>query len=313
MKETSSYRALLLGLATGDAVGVPAEFKSRERLKASPVTDMAGYGSHQQPPGIWSDDSSLTFCLAEMLTGEYDLRKLSTFFINWRDQAWWTARGEVFDIGNATAEAIGRLRKGASPTEAGADGVHQNGNGSLMRILPLAFYLRNQPREARFRITKDVSSLTHRHIRSVLACDYAVEFTILLLNGQSPREAYAALQAGTQTFWAWQSVPVEEIRMYQRLLKQDISLLPEAEIRSTGYVVDTLEASLWCLLTTNSYAEAVLKAVNLGDDTDTTACVTGGLAGLVYGKGGIPPHWLEQLAKRAEIEALADRMAQRLG
>lgn len=305
----SPYRALLLGFATGDALGVPVEFKSRKELIVNgKVEDMIGYGTYNLPPGIWSDDSALALCLAEMLTGEYDLRKLASFFIAWLDQAWWTAHGVVFDVGNATQEAIGRLRMGVPPTEAGVSGENQNGNGSLMRIFPLIFWLKGKSPETKFAAVKEVSSLTHRHIRAVLACHYATEFALLLLDGQSPREAYTAMQHNTKMFWAMQGAPVEEIREYERLLKGDIAEIPEPQIRSSGYVVDTLEAAIWCLLTTESYPEAVLKAVNLGHDTDTTACVTGALAGLVYGAAAIPEKWLQKLAKRTEIEQLADRL-----
>jgi ADP-ribosyl-[dinitrogen reductase] hydrolase len=134
-KET--IESALLGLAVGDALGVPVEFKSRHTLSAVPVTEMIGFGTHSQPPGTWSDDSALAFCLAESLCKGYDLNDLARRFVNWCEWGYWAARNaEVFDIGNATRLAIRRLDLGISPVEAGGREEHSNGNGSLMRILP---------------------------------------------------------------------------------------------------------------------------------------------------------------------------------
>ena len=163
-------KEVLFGVAVGDAIGVPVEFKTRKSLQDDPVTDMRGYGSHHQPPGTWSDDSSLTFCLAEMLCGKYDLDNLAKRFVNWEHHAYWTPHGSVFDEGIATSAAIHRLASGVSPVKAGGNEEDSNGNGSLMRILPLLFFVKNFNIDKRFQITKDVSSLTHRHIRSVIAC-----------------------------------------------------------------------------------------------------------------------------------------------
>lgn len=306
---TGAIKSALFGVAVGDALGVPAEFKSREFLKENPVTDMTGHGTHHQPPGTFSDDSSLTFCLAEALTGGFDLHTIGRNFVRWRDEGFWTARGFVFDIGGTTGQAIGRLRKGVPPDLAGDSDELCNGNGSLMRILPLLFYLHDKPTGERFDLTRRVSSLTHRHIRSVIACFIYLEYARLLLHGNGNWEAYDTLRKEIPALL--NSLPVDpaEIARLDRLLTGNIAEEPEEAIRGSGYVLHTLEASLWCLLTTGSYREAVLKAVNLGEDTDTTAAVTGGLAGLIYGWNSIPGHWLLQLARRVDIEELAERMA----
>lgn len=131
---------------------------------------MPAYGTDQQPPGTWSDDSSLAFCLAESLCHGYDLADLARRFIDWREKAYWTAHGRVFDIGIATSQAIGRLRSGTLPTQAGGRSEEDNGNGSLMRILPLITYLAGKPIAERYRIVADASSLTHAHVRSMLSC-----------------------------------------------------------------------------------------------------------------------------------------------
>ena len=318
----------LFGVAVGDALGVPVEFKSRRRIAKDPVTGMRGYGTYDQSPGTWSDDSSLTFCLAEALTSEFDLHTIRQNFVRWYRENFWTPHGEVFDIGITTATAIGNLEGGQEPHKAGPTDEYSNGNGSLMRILPLLFYIRNKPLPERFSITHQVSSITHGHIRSAIACFYYLEFARHLLDGKSKFEAYQCLRdelpaqlrdelpAQSRDELPGQTSAPEvfpinptEIAHFDRLLKGDIHELPVEKISSSGYVIHALEASIWCLLTTDGYAEAVLKAVNLGEDTDTTGAITGGLAGLLYGMDAIPEEWLAVLARREDIEDLAQRVA----
>jgi ADP-ribosylglycohydrolase len=251
--------SLLLGTAVGDALGVPVEFRPRGSFR---VADMQGYGSHNQPPGTWSDDTSLALCLADSLSCGFDLGDVARNFVRWRDNGDFTAHGDVFDIGISTAKAISRLTSGVAPEKAGCAGVNENGNGSLMRIAPLVFYLADKPEAERFQITQKVSAITHAHEWSV----------------------------------------------FDRILRSDIRALPESAIKSGGFVIDTFEATFWCFLTTGTFRDAVLKAVNLGDDTDTTAAVCGALAGLAYGADAIPAEWLDVLAGCKMIRRLAARM-----
>jgi ADP-ribosylglycohydrolase len=305
-------KSALFGVAVGDALGVPVEFVSREELRKNPVTDMRGYGSHHQPAGTWSDDSSLTFCLADALTYDFNIHRVALNCMKWVAENFWTARGEVFDIGYGTRKAIQRLADGVDPEQAGGTDETDNGNGSLMRILPLLFYIYDKPMEERFRITRQVSSITHGHIRSVIACFYYLELAKILLSQKDKTKAYNDLQKLFIGFDLSKLASETEIAKFDRLLKDDISKLTEEEIKSSGYVLDTLEAAIWCLLTTNSYEECVLIAVNLGDDTDTTAAVAGGLAALCYGCNDIPERWLSQLARREDIEDLVARLADKI-
>lgn len=166
-----TLKAAILGLAVGDALGVPVEFKSREALDQNPVKIMRAYGSHQQPQGTWSDDSTMTFCLMEMLVDGFDLRRLGDLFVLWYRQAFWTAHGTVFDMGNTTRRAILKLEQNTiPPTHAGARDMNSNGNGSLMRILPLIFYTKDMPIEERWQIAQTTSSLTHGHFIACFAC-----------------------------------------------------------------------------------------------------------------------------------------------
>lgn len=301
-------KAALLGLAVGDALGVPVEFREREGLVHNPVTDMIGYGTHHQPAGTWSDDSSLAFCLAEALATDFSLTLLAKHFVDWRYRNFWTPHGEVFDIGMTTQESIERLAKGIAPTKAGGFYESENGNGSLMRILPLLFYVKDKPITERFAFTRDVSSLTHGHMRAVIACFYYLEFARLILEKKDKFEIYLSLQKSLPDFIAQQGIHADEIAKFNRLFKEDIHFVSASTISSGGYVLHTLEASIWCILTTDNYADAVLKAVNLGGDTDTTGAVTGGLAGLLYGLEGIPEQWIGGLARKEDIERLAERI-----
>jgi ADP-ribosylglycohydrolase len=307
----SKIKSVLFGVAVADALGVPVEFNSRELIRKNPVTDMTGYGTYNLPPGTFSDDSSLTFCLAEALTSGFDLNNIGQNFVSWYHDNYWTPRGTVFDIGIATREAIDRLAQGIKPELAGNIEASSNGNGSLMRILPLLFYMLDKPVSERYQITKQVSSITHGHIRSVIACFYYLEFARGLYEEKDKFEIYKRLQTEVSNHLASQSINPEEVALFDRLLNQDIHELSAEDINSGGYVLHTLEAGIWCLLTTNSYKDAVLKAVNLGEDTDTTGAVTGGLAGLLYGYDSIPGHWVQQIARHDDILDLAERLSGR--
>ncbi|PSO96820.1 MAG: hypothetical protein BRC48_05715 [Cyanobacteria bacterium QS_9_48_30] len=311
----SSVLSGLMGVCVGDALGVPVEFSSRSDLLHSPVTTLQGYGTHNQPPGTWSDDSSLTLCLAKALcdwlpyrNSEADFYEAITdYFCRWYSQADWTPHGEVFDIGNTTAVAIKRLQQGVSPTQAGATSEGSNGNGSLMRILPLVYLYPFCDLSTLIQKVHNISSLTHGHPRSQIACGIYISIAVSLLENYSPKEAY---QRGIQQVEAiYQHPPhISEMQHFRRVMGGEIFTLPMEEIRSDGYVVSTLEAALWCFCNSLSYQEAVLIAINLGEDTDTTAAVTGGLAGIYYGIEKIPATWVEQIARKEEIIALAKHL-----
>ncbi|AYZ14375.1 ADP-ribosylglycohydrolase family protein [Chryseobacterium arthrosphaerae] len=305
----NKVKAGIMGVCVGDALGVPVEFKKRQDLKINPVTKMLEYMSWNQPKGTWSDDSSLTLCLAEELTKGYDLERIGAGFVKWVKDGHWTAHGRLFDIGGTTRHSIARLIKGESAGFSGNIFEEDNGNGSLMRILPLAFYLQNENDTKKFYLTvKEVSSITHGHFRSVFACFIYVVFAIQLIKGKSKIEAYSYMQKTALEYAEIQEFNPKEIELFNRILKHDISGYPEDEIKSGGYVLHSLEASLWCFLNSESYSEAVLKAVNLGEDTDTTGAITGGIAGIYYGYENIPQEWLNVLVRKDDIEALCEKL-----
>jgi ADP-ribosyl-[dinitrogen reductase] hydrolase len=297
----------IVGSCLGDALGVPVEFKSRQDLKLNPVNEMIGYGTYMQPPGTWSDDSSMQLCTMESLCQGYDLKDIANNFIKWRYDSFWTPYGIVFDIGIATTKAIIKLTTKKNPQDAGNTDERSNGNGSLMRILPIAYYLHIHQSENSYKIISDVSSITHAHIRSILSCYIYVKFAFLLLKGIDKFEAYKQLIEMLNDFMPKLNVNHGELLHFKRVLKGNIASLSENQISSSGYVIDSLESSFWSFLNTSSYSDAVLKSVNLGGDTDTTAAITGGLAGLYYGYDALPADWIKKLARINDITKLVDK------
>ncbi|GAB4041093.1 ADP-ribosylglycohydrolase family protein [Spirosoma jeollabukense] len=311
MRNIDQIKGGFFGAAIGDALGVPVEFKSRDYLRSNPVKNYIGYGTWNQPPATFSDDSSMLFCTAESLCNGYDLTNIANRFVNWYRFGYWGAHDTVFDIGNATSGAIDRLMIGTSPFLSGGISETSNGNGSLMRILPMIFYLQAETNvTTRYKLVKQVSGITHAHFRSVMACFIYVEFGIGLLAQLDKVAAYSKMQGSVNLFISKQPFSATETGLFGRILQNNISLLHENDIRSSGYVIDTLESSLWCFLASSSYEECVLKAVNLGEDTDTTAAVAGGLAGIFFGYDSIPQQWGLNLIKSEQIADLAQRFAQ---
>lgn len=257
----ANVRDCIYGQAVGDALGVPFEFRGRDTFEC---TGMVGFGTHGQPAGTWSDDTSMALAICDSYRelGCIDTDDIRTRFLAWYRDGAYTC-DELFDIGNATARAL--------IAGHGLSGERDNGNGSLMRTVPLAF----------FDVTDDevraVSAITHAHPTSTEACVRMVHVAKALVDGMSVGDAVAM-----------GGVDAEK---------------PRGSISSGGYVLHTYEAALWCLANTASYAECVLTAVNLGDDTDTTAAVAGGLAGVVYGFDGIPSSWIDALRGKDVIEA----------
>ncbi len=302
-------KGLLFGIAIGDALGVPVEFMSRKHLQVNPVTCMREFGTHHQPAGTWSDDSSMSFLLVEQLIEGYDVEQLAKKFCRWYQYNYWTPHGDIFDMGVATRNAMDKVAKGVSALKSGECDDYSNGNGSLMRILPLAIYLQDKPIDQRFCITREVSGITHSHIRSVIGCFFAIEFVIQLLAGKDKCDAYSEAQNIVRDYLHLIDIKSSEIELYNRILFDDISRIPEQDIYSSGYVLHTLEASLWAFLTTDNFKDTVLKAVNLGDDADTIGAITGGMAGLFYGYEQIPEEWINQLARKEDIENLVQRFS----
>lgn len=306
MKEINRNQILggIIGAVVGDVLGVPLEFTPRKHLIENPVEDMLEYGTFNQPKGTWSDDSSLILCTIESLLNGIDYEDIGKKFCKWLEESYWTPRGEVFDIGNTVLSSILALQNGKSALKSGLESEYDNGNGSLMRILPFAFYLYNIEEEKREDIVIKASSITHSNEISTFSCYLYVEYAIGLLSGLNKRHAYSRIQKlrghGCNR------------EAFKRIHRGDISSLRADEIYSSGYVVHTLEAALWCFITTTSYKECVLKAINLGNDTDTVACVAGGLAGIFYGIDNIPVEWIDSILRKDDILKLCEKFIEKL-
>ena len=299
-------KGMLLGLAVGDALGVPVEFESRTRLKNNPVTNMRSGGSWGQDAGTWSDDTSLSIAAMESISrlGKIDYQDVMENFFKWYERDEFTATGERFDIGNTTRAAIVRFsRRLLPPTKCGSTDENSNGNGSLMRILPATLYLfgtRGKIGVDELKIIHEFSALTHGHIISQMACGIYSLIAAQLLNGKNISEAFTFGMNDAKNFYGAE----ETFKNFSRLCNENFSALPENKISASGYVVDTLEAALWCLLTTDDYKSLALKAVNLGEDTDTVGAVAGGLAGIFYGAESVPIEWLNILKRRDYLEKI---------
>ena len=299
-------KSVMIGHAVGDALGVPVEFASRKEIAENPVTDMEGFGTYPYPAGTWSDDTSMSLAALDCLAdGEINWDKIMDSFGKWLDDGEYTPSGEAFDVGRTCLNAIiNYFTKGTKATESGGKDEFSNGNGSLMRIHPFALMAAyNRKTHCDWEnIIEQASSLTHAHERSKLACKIYALILFRLLD--VPRKDSVNFALG------WADCRYDESSehdMYKRLFSPDFDKTPASEIKSTGYVVDTIEAAVWCLMTTDNYKDCVLKAVNLGDDTDTVAAIAGGLAGALYGYDGIPEEWRDALIKREYIEELCER------
>ena len=316
---TDYIKGSIWGLIVGDALGVPVEFKDREALRKHPVTDMMEYGSHYQPKGTWSDDSSMMLCTLDSLgdKGELDYDDIMARFSSWLFEGEYTPYGEAFDYGGATFRAIERYRSGAAPLDCGGKSERDNGNGSLMRILPVVLHLYENhdhfKKCSKVRVADTIhkaSSLTHGHSTGTIGCSlygFMLGTVISFKNGETDAESLLeALEC--RHIWKLYENCEEIIAKYSRLKDiRSFAALPEDEIKSGGYVVNTLEAAMWCFLNTDNYTDCVLKAVNLGHDTDTTAAVAGSFAGAYYGIEAIPTEWLDCLARKEWIAELTEK------
>lgn len=303
----------IIGLAIGDALGVPFEFKSRTEISKNPIVNMCEYGTHNQPMGTWSDDTSLTLALIDSLVKNEGINynDIMNKFSSWLMYGEYTATGEVFDVGNSTSRAIMNYGRGINPLECGGASEYENGNGSLMRILPIAYYLSMQndnSMEYRMNIVRNISSLTHRHSISIVGCGIYISVALQMLKCEL--SLFECVKQGTkEAIEYYENKMIDGVNAYIRLRDiQIFSNVSESDIRSSGYVADTLEAAIWCLLNTDSFESCVLKAVNLGDDTDTVGAVAGGLAGIYYGIDNIPKEWLEVVIRKEYIEELCEKM-----
>ena len=300
----------IMGVIIGDALGCPVQFRSREEIRLNPVDRMLGHGTYNMPVGTWTDDGSMTLALLSGIREKkgIDLQDIMYRFEAWYQKGEYTPFGQAFDMGGTTVEALHRYMKDPDVLTCGGRSAYDNGNGSLMRILPACLYAYEQKlsdKEA-VRIVHEVSGLTHNHLRAKIACGLYYFCVCAVLDGEG--SLAERLQQGMDRGFAFYKADtgnLTELSYYGRLKDlTQFAAAPEDQIKSSGYVVDTLEAAIWSLITTESFRDCELRAVNLGEDTDTVGAIAGGLAGLFYKYENIPQDWMEVIQRREWIEDL---------
>lgn len=300
------FRDSIMGFIIGDVMGVPTEFMSRDKLQNNKVTDMIEYASHNVKKGSWSDDSSMVMATIESILNcnEIDYEYIMGEFNLWASYGKYTPESKPFGIGRTTLKAISNYRKGSKPLESGLNSICDNGNGSLMRILPISLYCYYEKlnNDEVCNLVEKISSLTHSHEISIMGCLIYTYYVIELLKGNDKYEAYKEIQTKDYT-----SFNKDTIETYKRLLKTNIVSCDMDSINSSGYIVETLEACLWCFLRHNNYKDTIIEAINLGNDTDTISALSGGLAGIIYGINNIPKEWINNLISKEYILKLCDR------
>lgn len=311
----------MMGVVLGDCLGMPVQFLTREEIKKNPVKTMEGYGTYNMPPGTWSDDSSMAlatlFSLKENNRVDYD--DIMKRFVCWVHKGEYTPAGVSFDMGNTCLGAINEYIHSKNYLSCGKTGERANGNGALMRIMPMCLYAYEKVKQEKWTIKNamdhihQASALTHNHLRSKMACGIYFFMVCSILNREGSLQEL--LQAGIDDAIRFYHGNIEnytQLAYYSRLFHLDeFAQCQETEIKSTGYVVDSLEAAIWSLITTDSLKEALLRAVNLGDDTDTIGAIAGGLAGLYYGYESAPEEWRRSIIKETDIIALCEEMEEK--
>lgn len=311
----------MIGLVVGDALGIPVQFYHRNEIKnreQGPVTGMEGYGTFNMPKGTWSDDSSLA--LATLISikekREIDAKDIMDRFVEWETEGKYTPFGYAFDQGNTCLIAINNYMRDPekNPNKCGKTGEYANGNGALMRILPACLYYyhcqqKGMSDEEAINGIHLIGGLTHNHLRSQICCGFYYFMVKAILDSDNTAKLFDLLKKGTEDAIKYYGQSIEnrvQLSYLGRLFElEELRSTPEDLINGSGYVVESIEAAVWSLITTDSFEEALLKAVNLGDDTDTVAAIAGGLAGLYYGYEKMPESWLEVIKRREWIEKLA--------
>lgn len=286
----------LMGFAVGDAMGVPLKSKSRDELFKQPVTKMTGFGTNNVDEGTWSDNTSLVIATIDSINtkGTIDFMDIALKFTAFKNHAHYTPNNEVFSLGVTEAKAIDKFdEERMNPTKCGLDNA--NDNGSLKRIIPIAYYAieRKLQDYEILELVKELSSITHTNEVSIMTCYIYVRFIMFLLNGKDKFSAYSMTKCVDYSMFS-----EETQKEFSRIINDDINKLKINDIDSSNYVVSTLEAVFWVILQTDSFNQAIIGAINLGDDTSTIGALTGAAAGIIYGYDYIPEEWINSLARK---------------
>ena len=302
MEQKDRFLGCLLGLAAGDALGTSLEFKAPDTFPQ--LEDMIGGGPFALAPGQWTDDTSMALCLAESLITQQGFDPLDQLerYVRWYRQGHLSSTGRCFDIGGTVRAALHLFEHNREPY-CGSTDPNTAGNGSIMRLAPVAMFYASKPAEAIDKCA-DSSRTTHCAEAAVDACRYMGSLLVGALNGASKEELLSDYYAPIPSYWDERSLHsgIAEIAKGSYKRKQPPAIV------GNGYAVRSLEAALWAFYHTDSYRRGALLSVNLGDDADTTGAVYGQIAGAYYGASGIPSEWRKLLSLRSKIEAFADRL-----
>ncbi len=296
----------LIGLAIGNAMGVPTESSSRDDLLEKPVVKMMPRIRDGIPKGAWSDSTSLTIATMDAIINKgIDYTEIADNFVRWFTANQFCSMKEAFDVGETTLKALVSYTQHLERAEeCGLSGVQDNGSGSLIRMLPIAYYLVASKASERdiLEIVRNVSSITHSHEISICGCYIYVRYLMLLLRGNNKFSALTKVRGLDYSIFS-----KETVDCYHRILKGDITSLTIDDVQSSAYIVDTLESSLWCFLQSSNYKECVIATTNIGNSTAAIGAIAGSCAGVFYGSANIPKSLLEDLRKRDYLESLCDK------
>lgn len=269
-------KGCLVGLAVGDAVGTTLEFRQRGTFE--PITNMVGGGPFNLLPGQWTDDTSMALCLAHSLIHKkgFDPVDQMNRYCNWYQYGYMSSTGECFDIGATVATALNSYMKTGNPFSGSID-ERSSGNGSLMRLAPIAIFYRDNPAEL-IRYAGESSRTTHGSAECIDACKYFASLLVTAMSASNKEEL-------RNTFYQPTTSKVSSIASGLYLEKS------YEQLTGSGYVIESLESALWCFHKANSFEEAILLAANIGNDADTTAAICGQVAGAFYGSNNIPKMW----------------------
>jgi ADP-ribosyl-[dinitrogen reductase] hydrolase len=289
------FEGCLLGLAVGDALCTTNEFRPRGSFH--PVKDIVGGGPFNLNPGEWTDDTSMALCFANSLieVGGFDAKDQMDRYIRWRDTGYMSSNGVCFDIGNTIRRALYDYERTGDPYSGPTD-PRSAGNGSIMRLAPVVMFY-YPDRRLVLKYCAESSKTTHGATECLDACILLGDILFRALDDTTKNEVLFN-----------SDINLFESESIKSIASGNYRGKDEPLIKGTGYVVESLEAALWCFWATDSFDQAVIKAANLGDDADTTAAVCGQLAGAFYGQSDIPGHWLKKLVMRKEISSVAKKL-----
>ena len=299
----------IIGFAIGDAMGVPVKLKKREELIEKPIVKMEGYGTYAFPAGTWSDDTSMVLAIISSLINNHEINydDMMKRLCGWKYNGEYTATGIAFDVDDVTKTSLHKyFNRQAGAMECGDNSIDSNSSGSLARMLPIALYTfyDDMNDEELLKTVREFSSITHGHEYSVMGCFIFLKYVHFLMSGYDKFKAYEKVKELN-----YYKFSENARRAYKRFLTTDLYRLDLDYIKSSGYVVDTIEAVIWTFLNTNSFMESIIGAINLGDDTDTIGALTGALAGLIY---GVNDELLNNLQNKEYLISLAHKFDEEL-